>query len=222
MDLIIFDIDGTIVDSVQADDQCFIQSFADLYGIDLSQSDWNDFKHVTDSGLTNEIFKTHLDRAPLNKEVLELKGYFYKLLVQRSNEFSEINGAKNTLDSLIKNPNISIAFATGGWKETALFKLSTIGFEPNDLTLISANEHFDRSEITQLAIKTSIGKEKTDNFNTITYIGDGLWDFKTAFELGINFIGVDYWQNNKLINAGAVHVIPDLTDVQQIIRWACK
>jgi beta-phosphoglucomutase-like phosphatase (HAD superfamily) len=129
MNLIIFDIDGTIVDSVQADDQCFIQSFEDLYSIDLSQSDWNDFKHVTDSGLTNEIFETHLGRSPLDEEILKLKNHFYKLLTQCCDEIIEIRGAINTLDSLIENPNISIAFATGGWKETAVFKLSTIGFD---------------------------------------------------------------------------------------------
>lgn len=222
MNLIIFDIDGTIVDSVKIDDECFIQSFMDLHSIDLSQSDWNDFKHVTDSGLTNEIFESHFGRSPLSEEIIELKNYFYKLLAQNSNEITEIRGANNTLNSLIDNPNITIAFATGGWKETALLKLSTIGFELDDLTLISSNEHFDRSEITRLAITESLSSLELDEFNTITYIGDGLWDYKTAHELGINFIRVDYSQNNKLINAGAINIITDLTNVQQIVEWADK
>lgn len=220
MNLVIFDIDGTIVDSVKADDQCFIESFKDLHNIDLSQSDWNDFKHVTDSGLTNEIFEIHLGRKPIDEEVQTLKNYFYNLLTQYSHRITEIPGAKNTLVSLMENPEISIALATGGWRETALFKLSTIGFELGELTLISANEHFDRSEITRLAIEESLAMAKLDKFDTVTYIGDGLWDFKTANKLGINFIGVDYWQNNKLTEAGATKVTMDLTNVQQIISWA--
>lgn len=60
MKLIIFDIDGTILDSVNADDKCFIQTFKDLYQIDLTNADWNDFTNVTDTGLTNEIFKNGL------------------------------------------------------------------------------------------------------------------------------------------------------------------
>ncbi|MEQ9299785.1 MAG: HAD hydrolase-like protein [Cyclobacteriaceae bacterium] len=219
MNLVIFDIDGTIVDSVSADDQCFIQSFEDLHNIDLSQSDWHDFRHVTDSGLTIEIFETHFGRKPLDEEVQELKDYFYKLLTQRSNDITEIRGAKNTLTSFIDNPKISIAFATGGWRETALLKLSTIGFELGDLILTSANEHFDRSEITKLAIDTSLQVENLDSFETITYIGDGLWDLKTAQRLGINFIGIDYHQNNKLIKVGAAKVVTDLTDPQKIIEW---
>lgn len=219
MNLVIFDIDGTVVDSVATDDQCFIQSFEDLHNIDLSQSDWHDFLHVTDSGLTNEIFETHFGRRPLDEEIQELKDYFYRLLTQRSNDITEILGAKNTLTSFIDNPKVSIAFATGGWRETALLKLSTIGFELGDLILTSANEHFDRSEITQLAIDKSLQVENLDSFETITYIGDGLWDFKTAHRLGINFIGIDYHQNDKLINAGAEKVVTDLTDVQKILGW---
>jgi len=198
MNLIIFDIDGTIVNSVKADDECFIQSFQDLYSIDLSGADWNNFRNVTDSGLTFEIFETHLGRKPLEKEILELKSHFYKLLYQRRDEITEIKGATNTLKSFIENPEISIAFATGGWKETAVFKLSAIGFELGELTLVSANEHFDRAVITRLAIDESLIRENLNSFDTITYIGDGLWDFKTTQALGINFIGIDYSKNNKL------------------------
>ena len=35
MKLLIFDIDGTILDSTEADDQCFIQTFKDLYQISV-------------------------------------------------------------------------------------------------------------------------------------------------------------------------------------------
>ena len=219
MNLIIFDIDGTIVDSVKADDQCFIQSFKELFRIDLSQTDWNDYKHVTDSGLTNEIFETHRGRKPLAEEIEELKAHFYQLLSQQRHAFREIPGAKNTLAALIENRNISVAFATGGWRETAMLKLATIGFELGDLPLISANEHFDRAIITQLAIEEALSFEKLTDFNTITYIGDGLWDLKTAQKLGINFIGIDYQQNHKLIEAGALQVITDLWEVERIIEW---
>lgn len=220
MNLIIFDIDGTIVDSVKVDDECFIQSFQDLHNIDLTGANWNNFNNVTDSGLTSEIFETHLGRQPSEQELLELKTHFYKLLNHRRNEITEIKGAKDTLASLIKNPEISVAFATGGWKETAELKLLTIGFEINDLILISANEDLNRAVITKLAIEKSLIKEQLVKFDTITYIGDGLWDFKTAEALNINFIGVDSQQNNKLRKVGATKVVTDLTNEQQIIRWA--
>lgn len=220
MNLIVFDIDGTIVDSVQVDDFCFKKSFQRIHDIDISNADWSNFKHVTDSGLAHEIFEAHYGIAPTASEILKLKRYFYRLLEQRIHEITEIKGARKTLLLLMENPEFSIAFATGGWRETALLKLSAIGFELGEITLVSADEHFSRSEITRLAIDNTLSKAGLNEFKTITYVGDGLWDFKTTTELGINFIGIDSHQNNKLMNAGATRVMPNLEDIMQIMSWA--
>ena len=220
MNLIVFDIDGTIVDSVEVDDFCFKQSFQQLHNIDIDNADWSNFKHVTDSGLTHEIFEAHYGIAPTASQTLELKTCFYQLVEQRIHEITEIKGAKKTLHSLMDNPEFSIAFATGGWRETATLKLSAIGFELREITLVSANEHVSRSEITRLAIDNTLAKVGLDEFSTITYVGDGLWDYKTTRELGINFIGIDSEQNNELVNAGAMRVMPNLEDIAQIMSWA--
>ncbi len=220
MNLIVFDIDGTIVDSVKTDDECFIQSFQDLHDIDLSGANWNDFNHVTDSGLTSEIFDIYLRRQPSQGEIAKLQTYFYGLLDKRRNEIKEVKGAINTLHTLNRHHDICIAFATGGWKKTATLKLSIIGIELGELVLTSANQHISRAEITKQAIQAVLAKQQLKAFHSITYIGDGLWDFETARSLGINFIGVDYHQNNKLVEAGAPKVVPDLSDADQIIKWA--
>ena len=219
MNLIIFDIDGTLVDSVKVDDQCFIRSFKDLHNIDLSRADWNNFEYVTDRGLTNEIFRTHFKRTPSEEEIIELKSYFYNLLEQRIDEIAEISGATQILNNLIERSDYLIAFATGGWRETALLKLNSVGLALGEATLISSNDHFDRSEITKLAIQETLTKSGLIKFDTITYIGDGLWDFNSALQLGINFIGIDSQRNNQLLNAGAVQVINNLEDLEQIIAW---
>lgn len=222
MDLVIFDIDGTLVDSVQTDDQCFIEAFQCLHNIDLSQTDWDDFEHVTDLGLTNEIFETRFSRTPTGAEILEFKTHFYALLKKRINGIVEVKGASKVLDSLISNPAFSIAFATGGWKETALLKLSAIGFELGEITLVSSNEHFDRAEIIRLAIEDVLSKTGLNEFDSITYVGDGLWDFNTAKKLGINFIGIDIKRNNILLNAGANPVANDLENLAQLLAWVTK
>jgi beta-phosphoglucomutase-like phosphatase (HAD superfamily) len=80
MKLIIFDIDGTILDSVNADNKCFTQTFKDLYQIDLTNTDWNDFKNVTDTGLTNEIFEKLLHRVAEKEEIETIKAHFKSLL----------------------------------------------------------------------------------------------------------------------------------------------
>ena len=62
MDLVIFDVDGTLVDSVGVDDRCFVQAFDDALGIRVAQTNWLEYQYQTDSGLAREIFCQHLGR----------------------------------------------------------------------------------------------------------------------------------------------------------------
>ena len=209
MYLAIFDIDGTLVNSVAIDDECFIQTFKDLYQIDLLGVDWNDFEHVTDSGLTNEIFLNHLSRLPTAFEIDRIQEYFFGLLSSRSDEFEEIPGASKFLERLEAQPNIAIAFATGGWKKTALLKLRCLNFQIEDCLILSADDHFNRAEITKLAIEAVTKKYRINKLEAVTYIGDGLWDLKAAQELNINFIGIDCKNSGKLNAQGGKNVIKD-------------
>ncbi|MEM8568397.1 MAG: HAD hydrolase-like protein [Bacteroidota bacterium] len=220
MHLIIFDIDGTVVDSVKQDDECFTRTFKELYNIDLSNTNWTNFKNVTDSGLTNEIFEKYLSQVPTARELNGLKDHFYRRLKQRAHEISEITGAKKTLHRLMDHNDFFVAFATGGWKKTATLKLRTIDFEYQRFPLISSDDHEKRSEITKLAIKKSLYETRIQQFETIIFVGDGLWDLSTSKELGINFIGVDSQQDNRLLDAGAIYVVRDLKNVGQIMAWA--
>lgn len=219
MNLVVFDIDGTITDSVKVDDECFIKTYADLFGLDLKNVDWSDFKHVTDWGLTVNIFKKHFDRGPSKAEVLEIKKHFLALLKSRESEIKEIDGALNILKLLKQERDFVVALATGGWKETAHFKLNSIGFDLGDLVFVSSNDHFDRSTITSMAIAKSSNKYGKRSFEKTTYVGDGLWDLRTSKAMGINFIGVDFHQNNQLTSAGADHVIYDFTNTTQFLEW---
>ena len=211
MKLIIFDIDGTILDSVNTDDECFIQTFKDLHQIDLTNVEWNEFNNVTDSGLTFEIFKKWLDRIPTEDEVKTIKAYFYNLLSQKQKDFTEIHGALSFIDALSRKTDFEIGFATGGWKETAELKCNSIGLDITQFIFKSSNDHFNRAKIIELVINEAMVKNSVTQFESIVYFGDGLWDLKTTKELKIDFIGVDFKENNKLRDAAAKYIIKDYT-----------
>ena len=139
MKLIIFDIDGTIINSVNTDDECFIQTFNDLYQIDLANTKWADFNNVTDGGLTTEIFEKWLNQMPSEKEIETIKTHFYGLLKQREMEFTEIEGALSFIKQLSEFQVFQIGFATGGWKETAELKCAAIGFDISEYIFKSSN-----------------------------------------------------------------------------------
>lgn len=219
MKLILFDIDGTILDSVNADDSCFIQTFNELYKIDLSNTDWNDFSNVTDAGLTIEIFAKWLDREPKKEEIENIKAYFKNLLEDHIQQFTVIEKSLSFIELASMQTDFEVGFATGGWKETAELKCNSIGLDLNNYIFKSSNDHYNRDKIIEFVIKEALEKYNVKEFESITYFGDGLWDFKTTQTLGIDFIGVDVKNNRKLINLGVEKVIENFTDSEKIFSW---
>lgn len=217
MHLIVFDIDGTLVDSVQADDACFIQAFQSLFGIDLTGADWNQFPQVTDSGLTTSIFQQYMGREARQEEINALKTRFYQLLDQRKDDFSAIAGARAAIRLLKSHPAYAVALATGGWRETAELKLRTVGIPFGGIPFASASDQMDRALICRMAIDQSLTQADIRAFQTISYVGDGLWDLQTSQALGMQFIGVDVEANGKLSRAGAPLVWRDLEEMPQYI-----
>ena len=67
--------------------------------------------------------------------------------------------------------------------------------------------------------RPNVAMTMINDFDSIFYFGDGLWDYKTTIELDIDFIGVDYHKNGKLINKGAKRVIQNYTDQEKILNW---
>jgi len=218
MKLIIFDIDGTILDSVKADDKCFIQTFEELYQIDLANADWNDFENVTDAGLTIEIFEKWLKRVPAQEEIDAIKVHFRNLLVAHMSQFTEIENALSFINLLSIKSEFEIGFATGGWRETAELKCNSVGLNLNDFIFRSSNDHFNRAKIIELVIKDALAKNRFTEFESIVYFGDGIWDFKTTNELGIDFIGVDFKNNGKLIKMGVEKVIGNYNKFREILN----
>lgn len=216
--LIVFDIDGTLTATIKADDYGFIQTYKDLYSIDLGKTDWSKFKHVTDLGITNQVFQDNFKRLPNKKEINSIKAHFLRLLKQQfqqdANKFSEITGAVEFFYEL-RNRKFPIAIATGGWRETALFKLGEIGLDIKSIPFANSNLHYSRQKITQIAIESAKEKYSID-FEKLIYFGDGKWDLLTCRKMGIEFIGVDFYGNGKLKSLGAEIVIKDFSDTEKL------
>lgn len=220
MKLIIFDIDGTLTDTKNVDDKCFIKTFEKVFGIDIKNQDWNELQNVTDWGITEEIIQKEFNRLPTEKEYEQMIDEFVGFLkFEKATDISQFKAVKNATDffNYIKNEsNYKIGIATGGWEKSAKLKLETIGINLNGVALSNSNKYKSREDITKDVIYQLDGK--SDKMNEVIYFGDGEWDFRTCQKLGIRFIGIDITNNGNLSKLDADFVFENFEEREMIIK----
>lgn len=190
MHLILFDIDGTLIDSAEFDSKLYVRAVGQVLGLEIGD-DWSAFRNVTDGGILNEIIDNVGLEAGRLRIHSEVKAVFADLVSQyldeREGRLPEIEGAGAFLAELKSLSSVSIALATGGWGETARMKLRAAGLERYRIPLASGSDAFTRTAIMQIAEKRALGNQKASRR---TYFGDGVWDKRASEELGYEFIGI--------------------------------
>lgn len=223
MKLVIFDIDGTLTNTNEIDNGCFVKALEESLGITEISTDWAEYPHTTDSGITQFIFQERFRRHPEEKELSECKSRFVDLLnVARradASKFTEIAGASVALERLKQDANWAVAIATGSWRDPALLKLRAAGIEIDGIAAAYADDGLSREEILQATAAKSLEQYRQSEFEKIVSVGDGLWDVRTAGRLGFAFVGVgDGDSEVRLRRAGAKHMIKDFTDYELFAR----
>jgi beta-phosphoglucomutase-like phosphatase (HAD superfamily) len=183
---IMFDIDGTLVNSYDLDSACFIEAVKDVTGIQIN-SDWSQYHHVTDSGILKELLSSR-QIDPTHKIETDVKQLFLEKLDKSiaRQPIREISGASAFISLLRAKKNIVISIATGAWHESAVLKLKSAGIDFGSIPLASASDHVSRIEIMKLAALQATGGRVLP----CTYFGDGSWDKKACEELGYHFVMV--------------------------------
>lgn len=187
MHAVVFDVDGTLVQSVEIDEILYKQSIREVIGDVEFRSRWSDYESVTDSGILLQVFRDNaIEYSP--SQVRQIESIFLaalKAYIRINGPFIEIPGANMYLEKLCTSLSHRVAIATGGWKDSAVLKLSSAGFELREVPIATSSDSTDRAEIMTIAA-TRLG----DRFESITYYGDGVWDRDACAELGWQFVPV--------------------------------
>lgn len=218
-DLAIFDIDGTLCDTLAVDDECFCATVATLLGVPIALSSWEDSPHLTDSGILDWLWTRHLGRSPEQQEIATFIARFEAALVNEAHRaperFGAIAGALDLLGHL-EEQGWSFAFATGGWGRTARLKLQAAGLPVGSL-LASADDSRDRCEIFKLGGTRAVARAGAP-FDRTVLLGDGAWDVRVAAQLGWPMVGVGWGPRAALLGSnGASTVLPDFADREKVL-----
>jgi len=190
--LVLFDIDGTLTATNAVDAKCYATAFQKTFSIPLPTTDWDEYVHVTDSGIVHEVLERMRGRPAAQQEVDAFEQAFVRELeaeyAVNPGGFREIPGAKAILDAIAARPGMKAAIATGGMRASACYKLSRIGVDAAQMPGGFSNDADTREGVAQCAIARADGR--ADGAPDLVYVGAGPWDVRTAANMGMRFIGI--------------------------------
>lgn len=220
MNLVVFDLDGTLTDTTQVDEHAIVGALQDVLGVTGLSTDWGTYVHSTDAGIVHEVIAAH--RGGVSDDDLEeVQARFFEIMenfyTSSPELFRPLPGAADVLQRLAR-VGVATAIATGSWRESALFKLRVGGIRHVGVPLASSNDDHSRSEIIKVAINSARRLHGVDVFDRITYVGDGMWDARASKNLGIRFIGVARnGHADTMRKAGVEEIIGDLTELEALL-----
>jgi phosphoglycolate phosphatase-like HAD superfamily hydrolase len=222
MHLVMFDLDGTLVDSTKIDTDCYLQALVDIFGFDLDRidRDWGNYPHITDAGILSTLCSVELGRLPTKPEIDRYQSRFLELLYIATNDrpLLPIDGAIELIKYLQDRPDYAIAIATGAWQSTAKFKLDRSGFGELKIPIACSDDAPARVDIMQCAHDRSLTHYQRSNFTSVTYVGDGVWDSRASQQLDYHFIGIGTGDRAMELSAtGAKDIIPHYRDLNAVV-----
>ena len=187
MKAILFDIDGTLIESMTVDTELYLASIGEVLGSVRFRGALSDYEHVTDNGILAQVLDDN--GYPFDEQTAAaIKAIFVDKIerhIETEGPFSTIHGAIEFFERTRASDGRRVAIATGGWRESARLKLESAGFDIAGIPLVTSDEAWTRIEIMETALARLGGA-----FESVTYFGDAEWDRQACQSLGWNFVAV--------------------------------
>jgi phosphoglycolate phosphatase-like HAD superfamily hydrolase len=204
--LVVFDVDGTLIQSMALDGECYGAALLEHFDATDISLDWTTYAHATDPGVVTELYARKIGREPTAQELSVFQHRFVSRLQSAMSDrepLRETPGASRLLSALAADVRFEVAIATGAWREPILMKLAVAGVGIGGFPFACGDDAIERARIFSLAAERATG-----SCDRVVLVGDGIWDFVTAQTLGFAFLGVGSGADaQRLREAGAKHVI---------------
>lgn len=197
--LLIFDIDGTLIDSVSGYHEVIISAMKDL-GFSTIDTNFNALKHHTDSYALKFNYEKNFTTSFSSTLLDEFESLLVKYLLLQP-KATEIPGARSFINNL-KDSEYAIAFATGSLPQSAILKMEQANVWLDEALLATSKTSFNREGFVLEAIERAKTYYDVTDFEQVISIGDGIWDLKTAQNLNLDFIGIGEKNKSQMESLG--------------------
>lgn len=220
MFLILFDFDGTLVDSQHS----IVAAMQDAFGShNLPSPSREDVLSVVGLSLDQAVWYLHRE-ANVNLIKSLVAAYKDAYTVNRKRSAYEeplYAGARETLNSLYKRDDVFLGIATGKSRKGLLRVLDEHDLRGHFQTLQTADDARSKPhpEMIERALRdTGIEKSRT------VMIGDTSFDMEMGKIAKVTPIGVSwgYHDVNRLKKTGAKHVVDNFSELQSILTSFCE
>jgi phosphoglycolate phosphatase-like HAD superfamily hydrolase len=220
--IVLFDIDGTLLDLKGAGRRAFIRSIEAVFG-------WHDdlgylsFAGSTDLNVLEQVMAAH-GRVMTDEDS---RRFFARLPIDLEFAAGEpaadpviYPGVRELLERLSADPAVVLALVTGNVEACARIKLRQFNLHNHFVLGAFGNEHADRRRIAALALQR-VQAARSDNrpVRGRYLIGDTPHDIDAARAVDARSIAVatGKFSVDELRAAGADHVLVDLADTGHIL-----
>jgi HAD superfamily hydrolase (TIGR01509 family) len=216
-DAVIFDLDGTLVDTVQTRIDAWSETFEEV-GIPTTRLQLAPLIGVDGKRLAREV--AALAGRPIDddraEDVDKRSGEIYE---RRNTDPKPLAGVREVVDA-IEARGLKVSIATSSRKDQVKTSVRALGLEYEPAIVDASHvEHAKPEPDLLLRAAEELGVEP----GRCWYVGDSTWDMVAAVAAGMIPIGVTAGaavDERALSGAGAAAVVETLTEIAEVLRAA--
>ncbi len=216
--LILFDIDGTLINTNGIARQAFGEAVDSTLGQPSAASTY-DFAGKTDQQIYHDIMKaTNVPEEDIPAHQDAIFAAFFETLEKRLNKdnITVLPGVRELLNALSQEQVATLALLTGNMLQGARIKLTPPELLPFFSFGAFGNDAFHRHELPAIAVERAYDRTgATFKAKDIVIIGDTPHDIDCGRHLNVRSIGVATggYSHEQLAEQRPDHLFEDLTDI---------
>jgi phosphoglycolate phosphatase-like HAD superfamily hydrolase len=213
---LLFDIDGTLIDSGGAGAESWRRAFDELYGIPADIGEFTD-TGMTDPDVGRRTFQAVIDRDPRDDEfatLMETRNRYLHDTVRESEGYRVLDGVEELLPRLLAEGYL-LGLVSGNVEVAGHIKLHRANLNRWFCFGAYGSDSTDRNEVVKLGLhRASLAYGDEIPPDRAIVLGDTPRDVEGAHAGGMACIGVasHHFDKDELAAAGADHVIGSLTE----------
>jgi phosphoglycolate phosphatase len=221
--LVLFDIDGTLVDCGKAAGKCFSTAFQEAFGVPCPIFTAEEVSGLTDTAILMEVVRRlNLASYDFDRRRELAFAIYARNLAQELTlcPARALPGAAEAVERVRSIPGCTTGILTGSTEATARVKLETAGISFEQFVCGAYSEDGELREALPPAARARFAKLFGLEPKTTVLIGDTPRDVQAALATGCEFIGVTTgpYDRAALERAGARVILNDLSEPEYLWR----